>query len=211
VARLALLTFVVLREPWGSPLVAGFEERLDPVAAAARRADGFIDADDEDDDPSLAQGDGRPRPWGAFVLPASYQAAVVASNGPRAASFLSIWRDVDAAFTFTYSGSHLEAIGHRSEWMATRRWPSHVAWWIGDDDYPSWADGASRIDRLMTDGPSAAAFDFHRPFDPDGRPTPRPTLRRDRSARPAGADAHPRRGAQPDRGVSADLDLDGRG
>src|ERR1700682_5823416 len=45
-ARLAFMTFGVLREPWGSPGVAGFEARLDRVFAAADLAPGMIARDD---------------------------------------------------------------------------------------------------------------------------------------------------------------------
>ncbi len=175
-ARLAVLTFVVLRESWTSPAVAGFVERLDVVGAAAHAADGFIAAADEDEDQSAAGGD--PGPWGAFQLPELWRRTDPDPTQPRAFTLLSIWRDVAAAFTFTYSGSHLEALRRRSEWMAPRPGPAYVAWWIADDAVPTWADGCARLDQLHVDGPSASAFDFHQPFDADGRPAVRPSLLR---------------------------------
>jgi hypothetical protein len=95
---------------------------------------------------------------------------------------LSIWRDIDAVFAFVYSGLHLEALRQRAAWFEPRRWPSYVAWWIADDEQPTWPDATARLDRLHVDGPSATAFDFHHPFDPLGRPIPRPMLTRSPAA-----------------------------
>jgi hypothetical protein len=175
VARLAFLTFAVLREPWDSPAMAGFVDRLDPVGAGAHAAHGFIGADDEDE-PEAAPSEAAANPWGPFTLPAFYRGSD--PDHPRAFSLLSVWRDIESVFSFAYSGAHLEALGRRAAWIADRQGPTYVAWWIGDEEYPTWADGAARLDRLRADGPSPAGFDFHHPFDADGRPVPRPRLRR---------------------------------
>ncbi|MCH8351315.1 MAG: DUF3291 domain-containing protein [Chloroflexi bacterium] len=45
-----------------------------------------------------------------------------------------------------------------------------VAWWIPDDETPTRAEGAKRLEHLKDNGPTAHAFDFKIPFDADGQP-----------------------------------------
>ena len=54
------------------------------------------------------------------------------------AATLTIWADLESVFAFAYSGSHLEAFKRRRESFHVGDWPSHVAWWIGDDEMPTW-------------------------------------------------------------------------
>ena len=188
-ARLAIMTFGVLREPWGSPGVAGFEARLDRTFAAADASPGVIGRDEtEITDWTMADDDPRWGPWGRYRLPEVYPDDRSDLSITREATTLSLWRDIESVFAFAYSGLHLEALQKRGEWFEARRWPTYVAWWIADDRLPTWAEAADRLDRLHAEGPTPDAFDFHHPFDPDGRPVPRPALARDSVGKPAGVD-----------------------
>lgn len=173
--RLAFMTFGVLREPWGPPGVAGFEERLDHTFAVADASPGIIARDDTeiadwtmaDDDPrwgslgSLSVGGGLPvRSVGPGNHPRGRDAFAVA--GHRVGLRVRVlWRPPRGA-------------PGRGDWFENRRWPTYVAWWVADDEVPTWTDAASRLDRLHADGPTPDAFDFHHPFDADGRPIARP-------------------------------------
>ncbi len=173
--RLAFMTFGVLREPWGSPGVRGFEDRLDATFAASDRAPGLLDRYDDDiDDFTMPDDDPRWGRWGPYRLPSVYPGVVTDLASTREAVTLSIWRDIDSVFAFAYGGLHIEALRRRSDWFEARRWPTYVAWWIGDDDQPTWAEATARLDRLHAEGPTPEAFDFHRPFDALGRPLARP-------------------------------------
>ena len=178
--RLAFMTFGVLREPWGSPGVAGFEDRLDGTFAAADAAPGMIARDDTDiTNWTMADDDPRWGPFGRYRLAEVYPHDRSDLATTREAVTLSLWRDIDSVFAFAYSGVHLEALQHKAEWFEARRWPTYVAWWVGDDHIPTWTDASARLDRLHASGPSPEAFDFHHPFDADGQPVARPTLRRE--------------------------------
>ncbi len=172
-ARLAVMTFAILREPWGSPAVAGFEERTDGVFDDVAVADGMIAYDDDQIDAAGLTSEER---WGRFTVPRLYPYDRSDPTQAREAVTLSIWRDIPSVFRFAYAGRHLEALQRRDEWVERRR-PDYVLWWIDDDEMPSWAEACARLDRLHEEGPSPAAFDFHHPFDAGGRPTERPSLR----------------------------------
>jgi hypothetical protein len=86
------------------------------------------------------------------------------------AATLSLWRDLESVHAFAYSGHHLEALRQRADWFEPRRWPTYVAWWVSDDKIPSWDEAYARLERLHAEGPTADAFDFHHPFDPDEQP-----------------------------------------
>ena len=181
--RLAIMTFGVLREPWGSPAVAGFEDRLDRTFAAADASPGMIARDDtEITDWTMADDDPRWGLWGRYQLAVVYPYERSDLATTREAVTLSLWRDIESVFAFAYSGAHLEALQLRGEWFEARRWPTYVAWWVADDELPTWADATARLDRLHADGPGPAAFDFHHPFDAQGQAIPRPSFRRSAAA-----------------------------
>ena len=173
------MTFGVLREPWGSPGVAGFEDRLDRVFAASDAAPGMIARDDTDIiDWTMPDDDPRWGPFGRYRLAQVYPGDRSDLATTREAVTLSIWRDIESVFAFAYAGVHLEALQKRGDWFEARHWPTYVAWWVADDELPTWTDAATRLDRLHAAGPTPDAFDFHHPFDPEGRPIARPALPR---------------------------------
>jgi hypothetical protein len=174
-ARLAFMTFGILREPYGSPGSAGFEDRLARTFAAANLAPGMIAYDDtEVTDWTMPVDDPRWGPFGRYRLADVYPDDRSDLSKTREAVTLSVWRDIESVFAFAYSGLHLKALQRKAEWFEPRRWPTYVAWWIGDDEKPTWDDAATRLDRLHRDGPGPEAFDFHHPFDAEGQPMPRP-------------------------------------
>jgi Domain of unknown function (DUF3291) len=161
-ARIAFMTFGNLVSPWGDPSVAEFEDRVEGTFAAAAVSDGFIGTDyDPADDTAVAWG-----PWRRTTLyPGSEE-----PESETEASTISLWRDLESVRAFAYSGRHLEALRHRSEWFEPARWPTYVAWWVEDDHVPTWDEGYGRLERLHAAGPSPEAFDFRHPFDAMGRP-----------------------------------------
>lgn len=156
-ARIAFFTLNVAREPFSQPAMRGFVERIPVIFAEASATPGFIAFASAmslaPDDPAMV--------WPA-VKPASHEAAMT----------LTLWRDLESVFAFTYSRLHAEALQMRREWTIRPAWPNYVAWWVGDDEEPSWRDAAQRHACLAARGSTPDAFDFRAPFDAQGRPTP---------------------------------------
>ena len=86
------------------------------------------------------------------------------------AATLSIWADLESVFAYAYSGSHLDAFKRRRESFHVGDWPSHVAWWIDDDEEPTWEDAFARQQMIHDEGPTPRAFNFRSAFSPDGTP-----------------------------------------
>lgn len=168
--RLALYTFGVLRDVPASAMLRDFVELGPQVFAEAGTVDGFI-AHAAAARPDLigkaknGQDYGR---WGIAVAPRYYTGSTKAGED-RMITTLSLWRDIEAARRFSYGGLHRAALKRRREWFEEPRWPGHVAWWVGDDETPSWGEGARRLEALGDDGPTAAGFDLATCFDPEGR------------------------------------------
>ncbi|HKG24044.1 MAG TPA: DUF3291 domain-containing protein, partial [Thermomicrobiales bacterium] len=89
----------------------------------------------------------------------------------REAQTLSLWRDLESAVAFAYSGLHAEALRRRRGWFPAPAWPSYAAWWVADDNRPDWREAMRRLEHLHDRGPSTIAFDFRSPFDATGNRT----------------------------------------
>jgi hypothetical protein len=156
-ARIAFFTLNVAREPFSQPQMRGFVERIPAIFAEASAAPGFIAFAPAmslaPDDPAMV--------WPA-AKPADHEAAMT----------LTLWRNLESVFAFAYSRLHAEALQIRREWTVRPAWPTYVAWWIADDEEPTWRDAAQRHEWLTTRGSTPDAFDFRIPFDAQGRPTP---------------------------------------
>jgi hypothetical protein len=157
--RVAFYTFGILHETLGHTRVQEFADRTPHVFASAARRDGFIGRSTNDE------------PWGNFWdVPRFYDPAL---HPPQFSTpkTLTLWRDLVSVYEFSYAGLHLEALQKRKEWFMAPKWPTYVAWWVGDDELPTWGDAARRLELLHDRGPTPEAFTFKQPFDSEGNPT----------------------------------------
>jgi hypothetical protein len=168
--RLAFYTFGNTTAPFGTGVMEGFRAALPVVFGAAEGSDGFIahahTAKPEPTRSSFGQVFG---PWGAFVLPRSYDGGEAPGTVSQA-STLSLWRGIDAVRRFAYGGAHRDALDRRGEWCRRPGWPGYVTWWVADDHTPTWAEACRKLEMLHDHGPTPSAFGFGTPFDPEGRP-----------------------------------------
>jgi len=168
-SRLALYTFGVLKAPTGSETLTDFVAMAPSVFAEAEAADGFFGH------ATAARPDltGKAKfgedfgPWGVAVAPRFYDG--FAKRGAETMiTTLSLWRDFEAARQFAYGGLHRAALKRRNDWFHRPEWPSYVLWWAGNDDVPTWAEGAGKLEALADNGPTSAAFTFANRFDSEG-------------------------------------------
>jgi len=151
-ARIAFTTFGILRAPLREPQVQGFLNRTDAVFESAINAIGFQGAPHMEMD----LGD-RPKP--RFFVEGKHHFAPTT---------LSLWADLESVYAFAYSGLHSEALGNREEWFLKPEWPTYVAWWVEDSHIPDWIEACDRLEHIHDHGPTSYAFNFGKPFDPDG-------------------------------------------
>ncbi|HTZ43392.1 MAG TPA: DUF3291 domain-containing protein [Jatrophihabitans sp.] len=174
--RLAFSTITVLRHPYGHPDILSYEDRIGPVFAEAERSPGFIDRArpvDPDDDATNFEWDWGV--WGPFATPRFYTGGRVAATDSRA-STLSIWTDLASVRAFARNGLHQYMLRNQGRWVEPKGWKGVAAWWIGDDEIPTWVEAARRIEHINDHGPSPVAFDFHTSYDQDGNPVDVPRV-----------------------------------
>ncbi len=156
--RLALYTFGMFTEAADHPANDGFYLRNDPIFALVDRAPGLIARSGYASDPG-------PPSWGPEVYPRVFTDERGEGWAPAT---LSLWRDMESLFAFTYFGLHAEAMSHGREWFRTPEWPPLVMWWHRGDAHPDWAEGVRRFHRLHDHGPTPEAFSFAVAFDAAG-------------------------------------------
>lgn len=173
--RLAFTTFGIMKEPYGTDISRGYEELEPSVDSAVLACPGLIaraEAVDDGTDRSNFERDWGE--WGTFCVPRFYQGGRTRESDSRA-STVSLWRDIQSVYEFSYSGIHRETLMKRGQWFLRPEWPSYAMWWVGEDEHPTWRDACVRLENLHDRGSTPKAFDFKRPFHPDGSVASVPT------------------------------------
>lgn len=131
------------------PSVADFVNNLDRINALAEQSEGFIWRlkDDGSDDELAAN------PYGENTV-----------------ANMSVWRDVESLFAFTYQSAHAQIMARRKEWFHMPNENHFVLWWVPVGHQPSLEEAIDRMEALRADGPSPLAFHFKQAFDPLGGP-----------------------------------------
>ncbi|MBI1278658.1 MAG: DUF3291 domain-containing protein [Anaerolineaceae bacterium] len=159
-ARVALMTVGLLLESVDHPLMQDFVDASEPIFAAANVNSGFIERSlwpEPDSSPD----------WGEALVPKVFQGELNAEN--RNAPILSLWKDLEAAYAFAYSGLHAKALRHRREWFMPHDFPGYVLWWVDDNHIPRWSEADRRYEILCQKGASPNAFDFKHPYNAHGQ------------------------------------------
>ncbi|MGI8384169.1 DUF3291 domain-containing protein [Robertmurraya sp. P23] len=83
---------------------------------------------------------------------------------------LTVWRNLQALYRFTYSGRHHQALRDRSKWMEPyqEQHLSYVVWWTKELKDVSWEEAFKRYKHYIKNGPTPFAFDFKQLFDEKG-------------------------------------------
>ena len=115
---LALYTFGIFTRPAEDSANDGFRDRNDPIFAVVDATPGLIAR-------SGYASDAGPAPWGAEVYPSFFTDEHGDGWSPAT---LSLWRDLESVFAFTYFGLHAEAMAHGRDWFREPAWPPLVLW-----------------------------------------------------------------------------------
>jgi hypothetical protein len=179
--QLALYTFGVLNTPTRSPgtLTREFDEMVGAIYGGMNHIPGYIAHAAPTDPSEGAHFNWDWREWGEFVVPRWYEKGRTPQTTALAAT-MSLWGDVESAYTFVYTDLHRVALNRRYDWFEKTGHPGHVLWWVNDDAIPTWKDGVPRLEYLQGHEPTPYAFTFPNPFTSDGtRTKPARTGRRD--------------------------------
>ena len=155
--HIALYNFGIFKKPAADKANDGFQMRNDPILKLVDQTPGMIAR-------SGYEGEPGPASWGKQVYPRFY----VEKGDGYSPSTLSVWRDLESLFAFSYFGLHAEAMSHGREWFVKPLWPPLVLWWVTEGSHPTWADAVVRHEHLHDHGPSPFAFNFKNAFDSEG-------------------------------------------
>lgn len=144
--QLAQLNVAEFLTSQDAPEVTAFIHALDEINALADSSDGFV--------------------WRL-----QDEVGDAMSYNPFGDNFIvnmSVWRDKDSLFDFTYKSAHVGIMARRKEWFKMPRENHFVLWWVPAGHVPSLDEAIDRLAILRSGEPSPLAFTFKQFFEPFG-------------------------------------------
>jgi len=142
ILHLAQVNIAKRLAPLDDPIMQDFMNNLDKINAIADCSDGFIwrlQDEDKDEAESVFQDD-------SLVIN------------------MSVWKNLDSLFNYTYNSGHIEVFKRKKEWFSKMKM-KHMAFWYVPEGYePTIQDAKDRLDYLNTHGDTAYAFSFKSKF-----------------------------------------------
>jgi hypothetical protein len=83
---------------------------------------------------------------------------------------LTVWKNLDSLYRFTYSGNHKEALRDRNKWIDSHpdKQPTYVVWWTDKVKDVSWEVALTKYNYYLQHGPTPYAFDYKLAFNEAG-------------------------------------------
>ncbi|GAA4843526.1 DUF3291 domain-containing protein [Kitasatospora terrestris] len=143
--QLAQINIARMLAPLDSPQLADFVAALEPLNAAADRAEGFVWR--------LADGEYGGNATGSRI----YGDDWLLVN-------MSVWRDPGTLEAYVYSPEHRPVLKRRREWFERPAEAMTALWWVPAGHRPTVAEAEARLDLLRAKGPTADAFTLKERF-----------------------------------------------
>lgn len=143
--QLAQVNIARMLAPIDSPVMAEFVSYLDPINALAESSEGFIWRlkDDGNDATSIK-----------------------IFNDEFLIVNMTVWKDIDALFQFTYKTHHTEVFKKRASWFEKMPEMHYALWWIPKGHLPTIAEAEERLTYIRAHGETPRAFTFKKRFNP---------------------------------------------
>lgn len=140
--QLAELNLAWLVESLDSPRLQSFVEQLDTINALAEQSPGFVWRwIDENGDPSNG----------------GFDDDLIVN--------LSVWKDIESLFNFTYKSAHSGVMRDRKQWFKPMSEAGMVLWWVPAGHQPAPNESRKRLQLLHSLGPTHNAFTFKSKFE----------------------------------------------
>ena len=78
---------------------------------------------------------------------------------------LSVWKDVDSLYQYTYYSDHAKVFRQRSDWFEMMAEHHMALWWVQAGHIPSVEEAIEKITHLRQQGATSEAFTFKTRFD----------------------------------------------
>jgi Domain of unknown function (DUF3291) len=132
--------------PIDSTIMQEFADSLDRINALAEGSEGFIwRLKDESNN--------------ATSIPVTADVLLIIN--------LSVWKNIDDLFAFTYKTAHTEYLRRRGEWFERLRDMHMAMWYVPAGHIPSVTEAMDRIAYIRANGPTPFAFSFKQRFTVD--------------------------------------------
>ncbi len=137
--QLAQLNIAWLAAPLDSPQLESFVAQLDVTNSLAEQSDGFV--------------------WRLIDTEGDtvFDEDLIVN--------LSVWKNIDSLFDYTYKSAHKAVMRDRKEWFKPMPDASLVLWWVPDGHQPSIQEAHDRLQILRNSGPCEDAFTFKKRFE----------------------------------------------
>lgn len=143
---LAQVNIAKMLAPIDSPVMADFVANLDRINALAEGSDGFI--------------------W-RLKTEGNNATDIKVYDDDFIIVNMSVWRNIDALFAFTYKSSHTEVFKRRKEWFEKMSDMHMCLWYVEEDRMPAAIDTVDRLDYIRKHGETPYAFTFKKRFTVD--------------------------------------------
>lgn len=80
---------------------------------------------------------------------------------------MSVWKDADTLFEFTYRTMHAEILKRRKEWFSKLGQMHYALWYVPAGHEPTVAEARERLEHLQQNGDTPYAFGFKKKFSVD--------------------------------------------
>jgi len=141
--QLAQINIAEMLAPIDDPIMADFVNNIDDINALAEQSKGFVWRliGDQDNATSLTVFDN------IFLI-----------------INMSVWKDVDTLFNFTYKTMHAQILKRKKEWFHNFPRMHMALWYVEDGHTPSPEEAKERLYHLQEYGETPYAFSFKKKF-----------------------------------------------
>ncbi len=129
--------------PMDSPVMADFVNNLNQINDLAESSEGFI--------------------W-RLKDDANNATSIKIYNDDFLIVNMSVWKDIDRLFRFTYQTQHLEIFKRRNEWFEKMKEMHMALWYVEENHKPTTIEAEERLDYLRANGDTPFAFTFKKRF-----------------------------------------------
>ena len=141
--NLAQVNIAKMLAPIDDPIMADFVNNLERINAIADRSEGFV--------------------WRLADIE-NNALAIRAFEDDTLIINMSVWKDLESLFRFTYKTDHAEIFARRTEWFSRITDMHMVFWYIPVGHIPTPTEARQRLEYVNAHGESPYAFTFKKRF-----------------------------------------------
>ena len=131
--------------PLNDPIMQDFVNNIEAINAIADESEGFVWRLQDEDKNEAAQ----------------------VFNDDSLVINISVWKDLESLFNYTYNSGHIEVFKRKKEWFSKMKL-AHMAFWYVPVGYiPNFKDAKTRLDYKRKYGDTPYSFSFKKRFTID--------------------------------------------